>query len=159
MNIFVLHPLPTIAAEYHCDKHVGKMLIESCQMLSTAHHHFGNKVTYKPTHVNHPCNVWVRKSQIHYSWLSGLANALGRQFTMRYGKVHKSTLVYHKELYYPPAQLIALPWISEKPPLAMPDEFKSNDVIESYRKYYLSKRDKMVLAWNKGTNCPEWALN
>ena len=56
MNVFYLHHLPPIAASYHCDKHVGKMLIESCQLLATAHHEFGNgdKVSYRPTHKNHP---------------------------------------------------------------------------------------------------------
>ena len=36
MNIFVLHQDPDIAAQYHCDKHVNKMIVESAQMLSTA---------------------------------------------------------------------------------------------------------------------------
>lgn len=33
MNIFVLHENPVLAAEYHCDKHVIKMLTETCQIL------------------------------------------------------------------------------------------------------------------------------
>ena len=37
MNRFVLHEDPQIAAEFHCDKHVVKMILEECQMLSTAH--------------------------------------------------------------------------------------------------------------------------
>ena len=37
MNIFVLHDNPIIAAKYQCDKHVVKMILESGQMLSTAH--------------------------------------------------------------------------------------------------------------------------
>ncbi len=37
MNIFVLHTLPMLAAHYHCDEHVRKMVVESAQMLSTAH--------------------------------------------------------------------------------------------------------------------------
>ena len=37
MNIFYLNEDPRIAAEEHCDKHVCKMTIEYCQLLSTAH--------------------------------------------------------------------------------------------------------------------------
>jgi len=37
MNIFYLDKDPIKAAEMSCDKHVCKMIIESAQMLSTAH--------------------------------------------------------------------------------------------------------------------------
>ena len=37
MNIFYLDKAPEIAAQLHCDKHVVKMILESAQMLSTAH--------------------------------------------------------------------------------------------------------------------------
>ena len=37
MNIFVLDLDPQKAAEYHCNKHVVKMILESAQMLCTAH--------------------------------------------------------------------------------------------------------------------------
>ena len=37
MNIFVLDEDPVKAAEYHCNKHVVKMILESAQMLSTVH--------------------------------------------------------------------------------------------------------------------------
>lgn len=37
MNIFVLDTNPQKAAEYHCNKHICKMLLESAQMLCAAH--------------------------------------------------------------------------------------------------------------------------
>ena len=37
MNIFVLDENPWAAARMHCDKHVPKIIVESAQMLSTAH--------------------------------------------------------------------------------------------------------------------------
>jgi hypothetical protein len=37
MNIFVLSKYPRLAAEMHCDKHCVKMILETAQMLSTAH--------------------------------------------------------------------------------------------------------------------------
>ena len=37
MNIFVLHWKPRKAARWHVDKHICKMIIETCQLLYTAH--------------------------------------------------------------------------------------------------------------------------
>ena len=37
MNIFVLHWKPRKAARWHVDKHVVKMILETCQLLYTAH--------------------------------------------------------------------------------------------------------------------------
>ena len=37
MNIFFLDKDPIIAAQYHCDKHCVKMILEYAQLLSTAH--------------------------------------------------------------------------------------------------------------------------
>ncbi len=37
MNIFILHSNPNRAARWHADKHVVKMILESVQMLYTAH--------------------------------------------------------------------------------------------------------------------------
>lgn len=38
MNIFILDRDPLRCAQFHCDDHVNKMILESCQMLSTAWH-------------------------------------------------------------------------------------------------------------------------
>ena len=160
MNVFYLHHLPRIAATYHCDKHVGKMLIESCQLLATAHHHFdnGDKVSYRPTHANHPSAVWVRASRLHYDWVAELAQGLGREFYWRYGqKHHKSSLVLRDELMYAPPAMRDLPLLWSPPTLAMPDEYKSNDHIESYRRYYASKAATMPLVYNRGlSKQPLW---
>jgi len=37
MNIFALHPHPRKAARWHVNQHVVKMLLETCQLLYTAH--------------------------------------------------------------------------------------------------------------------------
>lgn len=156
MNVFYLHHLPLIAAGMHCDKHVGKMLIESCQLLATAHHHYGNghAVSYRPTHVNHPSAVWVRQSRLHYNWVSDLAMFLGRQFTRRYGHPHKSATVWQNELRSPPPAMHDLPLLWSDPPLAMPDEYKVGSTVQAYRRYYASKRHLMPMVWYKGKEQP-----
>lgn len=152
MNVFYLHHIPAIAASYHCDKHVGKMLIESCQLLATAHHEWGNgdKVSYRPTHKNHPSAVWTRSSRLHYMWVSDLARFLGREFYWRYGKTHKSFTVLMDELLYPPPAMHDLPLLWKDPPQAMPDDYKHDDTIKAYRRYYASKLATMPLVYDKG---------
>ena len=49
-------------------------VLESAQMLCTAHHCYGDKwqrenVPYKQAHLNHPSTIWVRASVQHYMWL------------------------------------------------------------------------------------------
>jgi hypothetical protein len=159
MNIFYLHHLPQVAARFHCDKHIGKMLIESCQMLATAHHHHGNghAVSYKSTHANHPSSIWVRESCLHYNWLVSLARELGREFYKRYGKHHKSYDVLIFELFNAPPAMRQLPLKWRPPTLAMPDEFKSDDHIESYRRFYATKRDRMDMVYYRHlAPAPDW---
>ena len=156
MNVFYLHPLPKVAASMHCDKHVGKMLVETCQLLATAHHVYGNghAVTYKPTHQNHPSAIWCRQSRLHYSYLVDLALGLGQEFYKRYGKHHKSHGVLVDQLLQPPTAMYSLPLIWRTPLLAMPDEFKCDDALTAYRNYYASKIDKMPMVWYKGERHP-----
>jgi hypothetical protein len=159
MNIFYLHQAAPIAASLHCDKHVGKMLIESCQLLATAHHVHGNghAVTYKPTHINHPSAIWARSSPAHYDWLMHLALYLGREFFHRYGKVHACRQVLIDQLLRPPPALAAMPNTWQPPTLAMPDEFKSADHVESYRRFYTSKQSRMPMVWYRGERpVPGW---
>jgi len=62
MNIFYLDKDPVKAAQLQYNKHVVKMILESAQMLCTAHHVHGNPddVPYKQAHLNHPSTMWVR---------------------------------------------------------------------------------------------------
>lgn len=79
MNIFVLDTDPAIAASYHCDQHLHKMILESAQMLSTAMWKWypeSRPYIYKPAHENHPCTLWVRKSVSNAAWLAHLMQEL-----------------------------------------------------------------------------------
>ena len=94
MNIFYLDKDPVIAAQMSCDKHCVKMILESAQMLSTAHRVLdGDKYAddvglYKMAHKNHPSTIWVRSSSANYDWLWKHMRALMREYTHRYGKIH-----------------------------------------------------------------------
>ena len=49
MNIFILDTDPIVAAQLQCDKHVVKMIVESAQMLSTAHRMLDGEETKRPS--------------------------------------------------------------------------------------------------------------
>jgi hypothetical protein len=88
MNIFILHKEPSICAKMHCDRHVVKMIIESCQILCSVHWILGKKAPYKLTHYNHPCSIWARSSISNYKWLLELTRNLCNEYSHRYNRKH-----------------------------------------------------------------------
>lgn len=138
------------------DQHILKMGIESAQMLSTAHWVNGSSAPYKKTHVNHPCSKWVRSNILHYRWLVKHALSIMSEYTKRYGKSHKTQTVLEFLRDNEPA----LP-TSEftEPPLAMPEVYKVNDVVASYRNFYISEKVLVKgLNWKKANRIPEWVI-
>ena len=139
MNIFYLDKCPVKAAKYQYNKHVVKMILESAQMLCTAHHHYGNgdKVPYKKAHYNHPSTIWVRENAYNYMWLYKHMVALGNEYTKRYGKTHLS-ITKCKHLWFTPKDIPIKPF--EQPPQCMPDEYKDECSIQAYWNYYIGEK-------------------
>lgn len=154
MNIFFLDFDVKKCAKYHCDKHVVKMILETAQLLCSAHHVTGGTAPYKLSHKNHPCSIWVRASLSNYLYLCELGLALGEEYTYRYGKKHKSIEVIEWCLQNRP-NIHDVDFTT--PPMAMGDEYKiGNDVIESYRNYYRGAKSGIV-SW-KNREVPDWFL-
>ena len=162
MNIFYLDDDPKLAAEYHCDKHVVKMILESAQMLSTAHHVLDGEIgaipnkqhLYKSTHVNHPCNVWIRSNIQHYNWLYELFQYLCFEYTNRYNKVHLTDTKLSNLLKDAPNN-IPFRKLFEEPPQCMPEEYQvSGDTVQAYRNYYMFEKSEFAV-WKLG-NVPYW---
>ena len=152
MNIFFLDFDTKKCAQYHCDKHVVKMILETAQLLCGAHWVIGNEAPYKLSHKNHPCAIWTRTSLSNYLYLCDLGLELCKEYTYRYGKRHKSQDVIEWCLINKP-NLHDVDFTS--PPLAMGDEFKiENNVIESYRNYYREGK-KLIVSW-KNRVIPSW---
>lgn len=150
MNIFYLDSDVKKCAQYHCDKHVVKMITEYAQLLSTACRVNGLEVGYKVTHNNHPCAKWVRESQANFLYLVDLQYYLHEEYKQRYGahKVHKAFTVV-EELVLPDLPEIEF----TEPPKCVPDDFKYLSTVEAYRAYYL--RDKVYFCTWKNTK-PYW---
>lgn len=135
---------PRKAAEYHCDKHVVKMILETAQLLYCAHWILNPDSippnAYKKTHINHPCSIWVRESYENYAWTAALGWWLCLEYTHRYGKTHKTQAHIEWLLSHPPTGLKAYGITPIK--LAMPIEYKREDPIESYRLFYKESKLK-----------------
>ena len=153
MNIFILDWQHKTCAEYHCDKHVVKMPLETTQMLSTVHWRYNNDGPYLPVHQKHPCTLWAGQTVENYIWLWKLGIALCEEFTHRYDKVHSCERIL-AILRLPPVQLTARGFT--KPYQAMPDEYKHYDVIEGYKTYYINDK-KRFATWKK-RKTPEFML-
>ena len=90
MQLFVLHRDIEQNVRWHTDAHVIKIILEGCQLLSTSRRLQGstNDLFYKPTYQRHPLVKWLYKPA-HEVWAASYVLALGREYTYRYGKVHK----------------------------------------------------------------------
>ena len=184
MNIFYLDKDPIKAAQLSCDKHVVKMIVESAQMLSTAHrmidgkeyidktktgrkikrwkHPNSNmeKTLYKACHTGHPSTVWVMQSAYNYHWLYKHMMALNTEFKMRYGHIldHKTVQLLEGALMYPPKN-ISLNTIATDPPPAMPDYCKvPGDSVASYKKYYIYEKQRFA-TWKSPSTVPAWYID
>lgn len=177
MNIFYLHNDPKTCAQQHVDKHVVKMILEYGQLLSTSHRLLdgtlstgfsasGRKKTfyslpdnrdsllYSATHANHPSAKWARHTRANYEWLYSLFTELLKEYTHRYGKQHATSRLVDV-LKNPPKNIpdgeFSPPW------RAMPDEFKVDDTMQSYRNYYNGAKNNMF-SWKK-RNEPDWIVH
>jgi len=157
MNVFYLDRDLTKCAQAHCDKHVNKMILESAQLLASAHHMTNPEAStipnmYRLTHKNHPDAIWVRQSINHYLYLMDLMEALNEEAQWRYGhsNVHVS-LAKVRDWPFPDLPDTRF----TEPPKCVHDDFKGmDDVVEAYRAYY--NRDKRPIAsWTKRSP-PDW---
>lgn len=160
MNIFVVHEHPTVAAQQLCDKHVVKMIVEGCQMLSTIHRANSSHVIYandripfyKSCFEKHPCTIWAGSTVENYMWLARHTFSLCNEYTHRYKKIHKAhemaqwfTMIVPPGIYY--SNLT--PFVQ-----AMPDKYKNVDGVTAYRNYYIHEKSRFA-KW-KYTSPPSW---
>lgn len=181
MNIFYVDTDPVVAAQSLVDKHVVKMILETAQLLSTAHRVLDgeqyvvtlqnqetgklrnkkawvlnddrNSVLYAATHVNHPSAVWTRESVSNYVWLVEHLFALSDEYTYRYGKTHKTIQKLGYEIQAPPHNLREYD-MTKMPSCMDPEYIISDDPVENYRCYYKYGKARMH-KWTK-REAPEW---
>ncbi|RLI62953.1 MAG: hypothetical protein DRO67_06550 [Candidatus Asgardarchaeum californiense] len=144
MNIFYLDRDPVKAAKIQYNKHVVKMILESAQMLCTAHHHYdnGHNVPYKKAHYNHPSTIWCRQNAKQYMWLYNHMLALGEEYTKRYKKTHLTITKCKEPLKHLPMGIPDSTFT--EPPQCMPDEYKvKDDSLSAYWNYYEQEKQSI----------------
>jgi len=133
------------------------MVLESAQLLST-YLHINNRVIDdivlpKPTHMKHPCQVWLNESPANTRWLCIHFIALLDEYTFRYNKAHS----YEK--YRNIFSFIFIKGNINHTPFkqCMPEEYKDKDSVKAYKSYYDSKQHTMKrkMIWTK-REIPNW---
>jgi|TARA_R110000824_G_scaffold319152_1_gene506260 hypothetical protein len=175
MNIFALSSDPFESAQMMCDKHVVKMIVETAQLLSTAHRvldgeSYTDKTSngrniqrwrltnamesqlYKATHVNHPSAAWARESTSNYIWLFSHFEGLCNEYTERYNKIHLTDDRLRSILSYIPVNIRRGNLTSI--PQTMPDKYKSSHYVDAYRRYYIGEKSGFA-KWTK-RQAPNW---
>jgi len=153
MNIFVTNQFPAESAICLPDKHIVKMPLECCQMLSIVAsekwgHNYGPLYkkdntpykTEKGAFRNHPCTKWANESIHNAYWLIKWGMNLCDEYRLRYGKTHScyNTLV-HAYYIFPKGKITKV----ENFVRAMPDEFKYNESIDTFTAYKMYINSKI----------------
>jgi len=167
MNLFILSLIQKEIAQFMMDKHVSKILLEAVQMLCSAKRILDpedetNQRLYKLAHKNHPVTIWCRKSKANFIWVLDLIEELHNEWKYRYGhpetKTHKSYLISLILRENIPSdekfEEIGLTPFA----LAMPEKYKTNDAVESYKNYYMSEEKQKIASWKKRREKPQWYL-
>ena len=147
MNIFYLHDDPRKAAQCMADKHLGKMVVESAQMMANAYPldrlaepdcpRTQKGMPRKHSYLNHPSSKWVLESISNFAWLMYHAKELSYLYTERYSKSHFcNNFINWCDLVYP-----QLPKLKRTPINFAFNNYKHlqdhKQPIESYRKFYV----------------------
>ena len=165
MNIFYLSHKPSRCARWHCDKHVVKMILETAQLLYTAHWVLGStdfssapltqkgQRGYKSIrNVKHPSAIWARETEQQYLWLCMFGLCLCEEYRHRFrGKIHSCEEHIFWLMIHSP---VGLPQGWRQPPQAMPDVYRRSDSIAAYRAYYVGAK-KDLLQYTK-RHAPHW---
>jgi hypothetical protein len=162
MNIFVLDHCPKKAAEYNCDKHVSKIVVEIAQMaancfsldvLQTAPPNSLGQ-SRKHSYFNHPVSKWMRQTLGNLFWSLDHAFALESErlyrgynphFSMRFiqwvaDNFDKSIVPDGDQSQF--AVAIAPTMKCHQHPM-----FNSLDPVAKYRLYYMY--DKPFVTWTR----------
>ena len=181
MNVFYIDTNPNISAQFHCDAHLRKMIIEYAQMLSSVHwlsedehdqiRAVENNI-YRPVHLKHPSSIWVRHHPMAYSYVFNMWDELHKIYIQRYNKQHASYRLRETIINLPQPLIEKLkncvdnPWYSP-PPMCFGKEYEHikkgvdptshESVVQAYREYYRQGKSKFA-TWGGDRSLPRWWL-
>lgn len=164
MNIFILDKSPVLAAQYLVDGHINKMILESCQMMANLFTDEQLKkapltktgTTWRHSHYNHPCSIWVRESKGNLDWLARYVIEIINERYYRWPKrePHDCQRFFNWVLFKG-IKLLKFTQEEQTPfAIAIPETaqcrrllwFDEMDVVRQYRAYY-AKDKKHLHKW------------
>lgn len=176
MNIFILDKDIQTSVQSYIDKHIVKIPLEVAQLLCTARRHSGDeRPKYKSTHVNHPWSLFTRLNRENYLYVCCYGMELCTEYEHRYGKIHacrkviidcvmSSPFFYNLQADIPKIySLSRIGYFDNRLPCCVPNEYKGDNVVQSYRDYYIedkvfNKSGKLMASW-KNRNKPSWFVD
>jgi len=115
-----------------------------------------HKYCYQQTHVNHPCNIWVRSNLQHFDWLLKLTGCLVDEYVIRYSKYDNfktaRNLLFWIENECNKFNIELKEW--SDPPQCMPKQYKSDSTVQAYRNFYIGDKSKFAKWTNR--EIPKW---
>jgi hypothetical protein len=165
MNLFILSLVPQEIAMYMMDKHICKILLEAVQVLCTVKRIIDledddDNILYKLTHKNHPITLWCKTSRENFIWTLDLVEELHKEWKFRYNhsdtRKHKSFVVAEYLRNRTPDECKFKEKGLTQFAFVMPEQYKTDDIVESYRNYYMSEDKKKIATWNKTREKPDW---
>ena len=171
MNIFCLDRDPYTAATYMCDKHIVKMIIETCQILSCvvdertpSSDRLGMTVSeewnlpqYPKAHSKHPSTLWAKQSLGNSRWLVKHLHGLVQEYTKRYEKKHKMDMYYKDYILLLEYCKFDTEKQTEFVQAITNKDLHREDPVEGYREYYNKEKSRFA-KWKLG-NVPYWFKN
>lgn len=154
VNIFAVDSDPVRAANALVNRHVTKMTLETAQMMCSIFP--PGEAPYRRTHYNHPCTVWSRLRFANYEWLYHHGMALAAECKYRFGANHRSKAVIEHCWSMVSTRMFAEEGHMSTFVQAMPEEFKGDDPIEAYRRYYRVAKAHLH-EWTR-REPPEWII-
>ena len=179
MNIFILDTDPKKAAQMLCDKHIPKMIVESAQMLSTAHRMLDgtqaqrksrsgkriintyvfndvrDELFYAAVHHNHPCTKWTMESLDNYNWHYHHFANMAAEYHYRRERQHATwqkmgmILAAHPE-NIPKAGLTEFAQAMNH----YPECKVEGNAVQAYRNYYHTAKPFAKWEWKR--QAPDW---
>jgi hypothetical protein len=170
MNIFCLDQNPTTAAQFNCDQHCNKIVLECAQMMANC---FSLDVLQtappnslgqprKHSYFNHPVSKWMRETLGNLFWSLDHAFALESERLYRGYNPHFSMRFirwvadnFDKSIVPDAPQTEFAVAIADQMQCRKHIDFNFLDSVGKYRLYY--QYDKPFVTWTRRTQ-PDWFI-
>lgn len=152
MNIFWFEPFDgrpvkevlRLNAQQHPCVYLNKLQVEGVQILSSANIIHGYPAPYAMSHGSNALNLYCAECLENWILIYWYVEALEEERHFRYntnGIPHKSYLAL-KSMTPPPT--LKRNGIPKLPPLMMPDMYKGESLVNSYRNYFIAEKQHLA---------------